>query len=487
MNDPIRRLSAFIAMLFAALFVSTTIIQGVQARDLNARADNRRTLLSTYGRERGQILVDTEAIALSRASDDEFKFQRRFPDGSLYAHVTGYYSFIYGAGGGLESAENSLLSGQADSLFYRRVADTLTGKRPVGASLELTIDPRIQAAAEAALGSQRGAAVALDPRTGAILAMVSHPTYDPNLLSGHNMDAVQEAMTALQADETDPLVNRAIAGDLYPPGSVFKIVTSAAALSTGDYEAETRIPGPVELDLPQTDRTLPNYGGGACLTDEEGNTSLLEALQISCNTAFGWLGMELGTEEMADQAARFGIGDALSVPMRVTPSVFPTDLSPPQQAQVAIGQYDVRVTPLQVAMISAAVANRGIVMEPYLVEKVLGSDLTIVQEHRPSQLSEAVSSDTASQLTLMMRAVVDAGSGRPAAIPGVEVAGKTGTAEHGEGAAPHAWFTGFAPADDPRVAVAVVVEDGGNAGNEAVGGTVAGPVARAMMEEALNR
>lgn len=485
MNAPIRRLSGVVALLFMILLISSTWIQFVQAKELQERPDNRRTLLATYARERGQILVDGTPVALSKPSEDELKWLRTYPLGRRYAHVTGYYSFTYGPGGGLESAENPLLSGQSDKLFYRRVSDMLTGRKAAGASLELTIDAEAQEAAKKALGDQRGAVVALDPRTGAILAMVSNPDYDPASLTSHDSKKVEAAWKELNADPTRPLVNRAIGGNLYPPGSTFKIVTAAAALSSGKYTEESKIPGPAVLDLPQTSADLPNSNRQSCGPD--GKTTLKHALEVSCNTAFGWLGMQLGAEQLRSQAAKFGVGDSLSIPMRVTPSSMPAELDKPQLAQSAIGQYDVRVTPLQVAMISSAVANRGIVMKPYLVKSVLSSDLDTIEEATPSQLSQAVSADDASALTRMMEAVVQSGSGQAAQIGGVSVAGKTGTAQHAKGAAPHAWFTGFAPADDPQVAVAVVVEDGGNAGNEAAGGRVAAPIAKAVMEAVMKK
>ncbi len=483
MNAPIRRLSAVVALLFMTLLVSSTWIQFVQAKELQERPDNRRTLLATYARERGQILVDGAPMAKSVPSNDELKWLRTYPEARRYPHVTGYYSFVYGPGGGLEATENALLSGQSDKLFYRRVSDMLTGHTPAGASLELTLNPRAQEAADKALGDQRGAVVAIDPKTGAILAMVSNPDYDPGSLTSHDSKEVEAAWKKLNADPARPLVNRAIAGNLYPPGSTFKIVTAAAALSSGKFTEETKIPGPATLDLPQTDADLPNSNKQACGPDDE--TTLKHALEISCNTAFGWLGMELGAEDFGAQAAKFGVGDSLEIPMRVTPSSVPAELNKPQLAQSAIGQFEVRTTPLQVAMISAGVANRGIVMKPYLVKSVLSSDLDTIEEASPSQLSQAVEADDASALTRMMEAVVETGSGQAAQISGVSVAGKTGTAQHATGKPPHAWFTGFAPADDPQVAVAVVVEDGGSAGSEAAGGRVAAPIAKAVMEAVI--
>ncbi len=484
MNAPIRRISTLVAALFVSLLVSTTAIQFVEAKSLNARPDNRRTLLSTYGRERGQILVGDTAIAKSIPTKDQYKWQRVYPKGAAYADITGYYSF-FGAAGGLELADHSLLDGSSDKLFYRRVSDLFTGRKPGGASLQLTIDPAIQNAAIKAFGNQHGAAVALDPRTGAILAMVSRPSYDPNTLATHDLAAVVKASDKLNKDAGRPLLNRAIGGDLYPPGSTFKIVTAAAALSSGSYSPQTQIPGPAVLDLPQTSAVLPNDFPAAC--GPNGKTTLEHALIISCNTAFGWLGMQLGADALQTQAAKFGFGDALAIPMTVTPSQFPANPNKPQQAQSAIGQFDVRVTPLQMAMVSAGIANRGTVMKPYLVQSVLGSDLNVIDSAQPEQLSDAVSPEVAAQLTSMMEGVVQSGTGTAAQIPGVKVAGKTGTAQHGAGLPPHAWFTSFAPADNPTIAVAVVVENGGNAGNEAVGGRVAAPIAKAMMEARLTR
>ena len=484
MNEPIRRLSLLVAALFCSLLLSTTWIQFVSADELDNRPGNRRTLLDSYSRERGAILVGGAPIAASVPVKDDLKYIRTYPSGKLYSQVTGYFSFTYGAGGGLEGAENALLSGQSDKLFYRRVVDMVTGKVPSGASLELTLNAKAQQAADKALGNQRGAVVALDPSTGAILAMVSHPQYDPTTLSSHNLDAVSKAWKTLNDDPNRPAVNRAIGGNLYPPGSTFKLVTAAAALSSGTFTEESVIPGPATLDLPQTATNLPNDDRRPC--GPANKTTLAHALEISCNTAFGWLGLELGADELRSQAAKFGFGDVLKVPMRVTPSTIPAELNAPQTAQSAIGQYDVRVTPLQMAMVSAAIANKGIVMSPYLIKDTRNSVLDVIERTQPEQLSQAITPDVAAALTRMMIAVVKSGTGTPAQIPGIEVAGKTGTAENAPGSPPHAWFTAFAPADNPKVAVAVVVEDGGNAGSEAFGGRVAAPIARQVIEAVMN-
>jgi peptidoglycan glycosyltransferase len=481
-NKPIRRLSFVVAALFGALLISTTWIQFVTAKSLDNRPGNRRTLLESYSRERGAILVDGTPIAKSVPTKDELKFVRTYPSGKLYSQVTGYYSFTYGAGGGLEGAEDSLLSGQSDKLFYRRVLDMVTGKAPSGASLELTINPKAQLAADKALGGQRGAVVALDPSTGAILAMVSHPQYDPATLSSHNLGKVSAAWTKLNSSSGRPADNRAIASNLYPPGSTFKLVTAAAALSSGKFTEESQLPGPASLDLPLTATDLPTDDHQPC--GPGGKTTLTHALEISCNSAFGSLGLQLGGDALREQAAKFGFGDSIRVPMRVSPSIVPP-LNAPQSAQAAIGQYEVRVTPLQVAMVSAAIANQGKVMNPYLVKDTRSSNLDVIDQTQPVELSEAVTPDVAAALTRMMVTVVKSGTGTASQIPGITVAGKTGTAQNVKGGNPHAWFTAFAPANDPKVAVAVVVENGGDAGSEAFGGKVAAPIARKVIESVL--
>lgn len=484
MNTPIRRLSVLATLMFAVLLVSATNIQFFQAEQLRNRPGNTRTLLSTYATARGSILVGGEEIASSRPIDDPYRYLRVYPQGSRYGHTTGYFSLVFGAGVGLEYAANDLLTGRSGQLFYRRLGDLLTGQTPTGANLELTIDPRAQRAAERALGERRGAVVALDPSTGAILAMVSHPSFDPNALAGHNTERVNGAWERLNEDPGRPLVNRAIGGDLYPPGSTFKLVTAAAALESGQYTPETEVPGPALLPLPGSEATLPNAGGGAC---DNGTVTLARALQMSCNTAFGYLGEQLGGDALREQAAAFGFGSDMYIPMHVTPSTMPTDTNAAQDIQMAIGQYDVRSTPLQMAMVAAGIANGGEVMKPYLVATTRGADLEIIDETRPERLGTAMSTENAQALTEMMVGVVEDGTGRRAQIGGVATAGKTGTAEHGEDEPPHAWFASFAPADDPQVAVAVIVEDGGIEGNEGGGGQVSAPIARDVMEAVISR
>ena len=486
MNTPIRRLSVVIACLFTALLVASTIVQFTQSRSLNAMATNKRTLLDTYSRERGSIIVGGQGVAKSVPVEDQYRFLRTYPQRELYAQLTGFYSYAVGAPYGLEHASDDLLSGDADTLFVRRVTDLITGRKTSGATIELTIDPKAQAAADKALGDAKGAVVALDPKTGAILAMVSHPSYDPNPLASHDLSKAAKAWQTLSTDKDKAYLNRTING-VYPPGSTFKVVTAAAALESGIVTDEnSSVAGPAELDLPLTSTNLPNETGRACGPGDK--TTLIHALEISCNTAFGSLGLELGGEKIRAQAAKFGFGDSLQIPMRVSTSSVPADLNAPQAAQAAIGQFDVRTTPLQMAMVAAGIANQGRVMTPYLIDSVRSANLDIIESTPdPVELSQAVSEQTASTLTKMMVSVVDNGSGARAQIDGVQVAGKTGTAQHDPGKPPHAWFISFAPATDPKVAVAVVVEDGGVTGSEVGGGRVAAPIARDVMEAVLRR
>ncbi len=482
MNTPVRRLATVVLAMFLVLMLSASWVQYVQAPSLNADQRNVRTLYNEYGNARGPIVAGGESVALSEPVDDAFGYQRLYTEPEVFAAVTGYYSVVFGRTG-LERETNDQLTGRADSLFWTRLQDLLTGRRPQGSAVETTIIPAAQEAAFEALGDLRGAAVAIDPRTGAILALVSTPSFDPNLLAGHDTAVVNEAYRALENDKARPLVNRAIAGDTYPPGSTFKLVTAAAAIEAG-LEPEDEVFAPRELDLPLTSATVSNYGGAACAAGDE--TTLINALRISCNTAFAQIGLDLGADALRRQAEAFGFGEALRVPLRVTPSRFPEAPDAPQTALSAIGQFEVAATPMQMAMVAAAIANGGVQMQPYLVERVRTADLAVVEQAAPTQLRTSVSPATASALTEMMIEVVRSGSGQAAQISGVEVAGKTGTAQHAAGEDPHAWFTGFAPADNPEVAVAVLVERGGSLGSEATGGRVAAPIARAIMRAVMD-
>src|SRR5690606_12341422 len=303
--------------------------------------------------------------------------------------------------------------GTADALFWTRLGELFAGTEQEGATVELTLSAAVQQVAYDALGDHTGAVVALDPRTGAILAMVSKPTYDPAALAVHSTSEANRIYQSLLADETEPLINRAIGGDTYAPGSSFKLIVAAAALKAG-YSPDTLLEAPQELDLPLTTATIKNYGGARCGPTDQ--ITLLDALRVSCNTAFAQLAMDLGWPAIAEAAADFGWGSSLSIPLGVTPSRLPQDPNEPQIAQSGIGRFDVRTTPLQMAMVAGAIGNGGVLMEPYLVSTVRDHDLRVVERTNPSKMSEPLTRDEAAALTVMMQAVVSNGSGTAAAI-----------------------------------------------------------------------
>lgn len=488
MNQPIRRMAVACGVLFLALLLNATYLQYWQADELNTRADNKRVRDAEFSRERGAILVNGRAIAESEPSDNEYEFQRTYPQPQKYAPITGYYSYIYGRSG-IEQTQNEILSGSDARLFVNRVIDLLGNQQPAGGSVSLTLRPAAQNAAWdglAALGGDaKGAVVALEPATGKILAMATSPSYDPNRLAAHDFRSVQEAWERLSDNPTRPMSNRA-AQETFSPGSTFKLVTAAAALANG-YDPDSTVRGGFTLDLPETDRDLPNDGGGNC----GGNSiSLTQALKVSCNVSFGALGLELGPEAIAEQAEAFGFGER---PFSDLPSVaasrFPVgegNTDGPLVAYAAIGQQSVQASPLQIAMVAAGIANGGTVMTPYLVDEVTSPDLEVLDKTEPTALrTDAMTPANARALTQMMVATVDSGTGTPAQIPGVEVAGKTGTAQRGTDQNPLAWFVSFAPADNPQVAVAVMIEDAGVARTDIAGGRLAAPIAKAVMEAVL--
>jgi len=479
-NKPLRRIAVAVMVMFAAMLVNINYIQVVAAEGLRTERGNSRLILEEYSRERGPIVVAGTEIANSVETDGSLKFLRKYAEGTRYAPATGFYSSIYGATG-IERAENAILAGTDDRLFVRRILDTLTGEAGRGGSVALTLNPAAQDAAIEGLGDRPGAVVALEPDTGKILALASSPTYDPGVLSNPDSAAVTAAFEALNADPTRPLLNRAVS-EIYPPGSTFKLVTTAAALESGRFTPDSEVYGGAQLDLPQSTATLPNSSGAACTGGE--TTTLLEALKRSCNTAFGQLGIDLGADVLRAQAEAFGFGESFEVPIGTAASRFPAEANAPQTAQSAIGQFDVAATPLQMAMVAAGLANRGIVMAPYLVDEVRGPDTVSLGVSDPRELSRAVSPQTADTLTAMMVAVVEGGTGSNAAIDGVRVAGKTGTAQQGGDRPPHAWFVSFAPAEDPAVAVAVIIESGGGEA-EISGNRLAAPVARGVMAAVL--
>jgi penicillin-binding protein A len=477
----IRRLAVFVALLFLALLVNINLVQVTRASNLATEPGNNRNIIKQYARERGPILVGGTAIATSVAGTGQLKYQREYPDRSLYVSATGFYSLIYGATG-IERIQNSILAGTDPRFSLQQISDLIAGRAPKGGSVVLTINAKAQKAAADGMKGHIGAVVAIQPSTGAILALVQSPTFDPNLLSTNDGAAESAAWAKLIADPNKPLLNRPLA-EVYPPGSTFKIITLTAALASGKFTLASEIPSPAFIRLPGSTAILPNDTGRQC---GNGHVTLLQALEISCNTAFANVGLALGGDALLKQAEAFGFNSSFQVPMNAATSRFPANLEPSQTAQSAIGQFDVRATPLEMAMVAAAVANGGIVNSPYLIQQVLGPDLAPLETAPVRPFGSAMTPAIAAEVADMMVGVVDNGTGTNAQIPGVRVAGKTGTAQTAPGKPADAWFVAFAPADSGDVAVAVVIEGAPNDG-QISGGHLAAPVAKAVMKAILNK
>jgi penicillin-binding protein A len=485
MNRAIRRVGIGITVLIILLVGQLTYLQVYDADRLANDPRNIRFQLRDFSKPRGQIVTaDGQIAARSVETDDELKFQRIYPLGPLFAQIAGYQSFVFG-NTAVERRYNDVLAGRDPLLQIRNVGDVLAGKEPVG-NVVLSLSAGLQSAARDALGGQRGSVVVMNPKTGAVLAMYSNPSFDPQPYAGHNSKDVEAYNRLIRADPAKPDLARAYR-ERYPPGSTFKVITASTGLNTGTVTPETTFPTTSQLDLPQTNATLKNFGGDTC-----GGT-LARSFQQSCNTTFGQLGLDLG-ERFVPGMEGFGIYSA--PPIDMIPGAVQSSGPPPgsfQQNQpnfafAGIGQGDVSVTPLEMALTASAVANGGVIMRPHVAERVTDADDNSVAALAPSPQPwrTAMSPEVAATMTTMMISVVEGGTGTAARIPGVSVAGKTGTAENETGAA-HAWFVGFAPAEDPQVAVAVIVEHGGDAGSEATGGRVAAPIAARMIRQALGR
>jgi Cell division protein FtsI/penicillin-binding protein 2 len=486
-NTPVRRIAIAVMAMILLLMANLTYVQVIKANDYRNDPRNQRVLLAEYSRKRGQISADGQVLASSVQTDDRLRFQRQYPNGPVYAPLTGYYSVIYGSSG-VERASDAVLNGSDDRLFGRRLSDLITGRDPSGGNVVLTIDPDVQRTAydQLARKGYTGAVVALRPQTGEILAMASTPSYDPNPLASHDADAQKAAWQKFTGAEQPVLNNRAIS-ETYPPGSTFKLIDTAAALSSGRYTPDSPLTAAPNLTLQGTNTQLENYNGNACGTSP--TASLRDALQRSCNTAFAQLSGELGEKAIRDQADAFGIGtQELAIPMPVVPSTIGDIQDTAALQQSSIGQRDVALTPLQNAMVVAAIANQGQLMAPYLVKEIQSQELDPVTTTEPDRLGRAVDAGVARTLTeLMVNNENSYGGGGK--ITGVQIAAKTGTAEHGsdpKNTPPHVWYVAFAPADNPQVAVAVLVESGGDRNNlAATGGAVAAPIGRAVIASAL--
>ncbi|MFI2430938.1 penicillin-binding transpeptidase domain-containing protein [Streptomyces sp. NPDC018693] len=483
MTRYIRHAAVFCALLLVALLVNAARVQVVQSGRYDDNPANRRSSIARYGQPRGDILVGGVPVTGSRDTGEQLRYERTYRDGPLYAPVTGFASQEYGTSL-LEHAEDGVLSGDDPLLSPFPLWDDMTRGRPPGGNVVTTLNPRAQRAAYEGLGGRKGAVAAVDPATGRVLALVSVPSYDPSVLSGNDR-ATERAWARLNADPAKPMLNRAVR-QTYPPGSTFKVVTAAAALDAGvvmDLDAATDSPAPYRL--PGTTTSLTNAGDGC------EDAPLREAFMWSCNTVFAKLGVDVGVERMAATAEAFGFNARdVRIPFWVAPSTFDTTVDKAQLALSSIGQYNTRATPLQMAMVAAAVADGGQVRTPYLVERTTrrGGATVATAGARPAR--QAMRPSTALRMRELMEDVVREGTGTMAAIPGAVVGGKTGTAQHGIGnsGTPYAWFVSWARDErdlEAKVAVAVVVEDASLDRDGITGGGVAGPVARAVMEAVL--
>jgi penicillin-binding protein A len=481
METQVRRVGWGLLVAFLAVFAQLNYVQIFAAENIASNPANIRSLLREYSIKRGDIVtIDGVTVAQSIATDDRLKFLRRYPEAELYGHITGYYSLVFGADR-IERTYHDQLLGESGVISMQDIQDRFLGSGERGDDVRLTIDSRVQAAARDALGSNQGAVVALDPQTGAIRAMWSNPSFDPNPISSHRPGRIRQAWENLNEQTPNPLQHIATTRG-FPPGSTFKVVTAAAALESGRFNPQSTFDDPVSFTPPQTSSSISNFSGGTCAGG--GQISLADALRVSCNTTFAQLGLEV-SGPMAGVTTGMGFNRRIPFDVSTEASTFERadENNLPRRSLAGIGQGDVVTTPLQMALVAASIANGGETPKPRLVEEVSDPSGGIVARPSDESIGTAMSESTARTLTEMMVAVVTDGTGANAQIPGLEIAGKTGTAQSAEGAAPHAWFIAFAPAQNPRIAVAVFVQNGGSFGAEATGGTVAAPMARQVIEE----
>ncbi|KIF73911.1 penicillin-binding protein [Streptomyces sp. 150FB] len=483
MNKTIRRAAVICLLMVLALLVRATWVQTYQAKALADNKNDRRKVIAQYAQPLGDIIVGGSPVTGStRTEDNDLAYKRTYTDGPLYAAVTGFGSQVYGSTQ-LEGIYADVLDGTDPRL--KNPLDALEGKQTKPGDVVTTIDPAVQRAGFKALGDKKGAAVALDPATGRVLSVVSTPSYDPSKISGASASD-GEAWKQLSADKDMPMLNRALRQPL-PPGSTFKLVVASAALEDGLYSSiDQPTTSPDPYTLPDTSQVL----GNESASDPCENATIRNALKYSCNTVFAKMAVDLGQQKVAAMAKKFGFNNSKQdMPVRATASVYPSDMNRPETALSGIGQFDVSATPLQMAMVSSALANDGVLAAPHMVSKVVNGDGDTLQSYKDGDSTRIVSSSTAAQLRSAMQTVVESGTGTNARVDGAEVGAKTGTAQHGlnNSKTPYAWFTSYAKdkSTGKEVAVAVVVEDSDAARAEVSGNGLAGPIAQKMMAAAL--
>ncbi|MGE5676755.1 MAG: peptidoglycan D,D-transpeptidase FtsI family protein [Pseudomonadota bacterium] len=444
--------------LFALICLYLVYFSLFEARTIASNSYNRRLREADENIIRGSI-EDRKGEVLAKSTKYKSGVKRKYVYPRSFSHIIGYSSKNYGSSG-LEAFYNKELMSSKDTI--EAIKSKINDYYISGSNIRLTLDRALQVYASEQLGSKKGSIVVLRPDTGEILAMVSKPNFDPS--------TIQNNWDSLINDKNSPLLNRSAEG-LYPPGSIFKLVVTSAILRNGLQDNEIECTGQVDVD-------------GYIIKDSDGKAhgkiKLADALKHSCNSYFIKQGMKLGNSALLNEAGKFRFNKSMQADMRVSTSVFPSSSGVKNVAEQSIGQGEVLVTPLHAAMLAAAIANDGMMMQPYAVSSITDSKGNIIKQFRPKQLGQAIDAETAGRIRDLMIEVVKGGTGTKAKVSKVEVAGKTGTAEVGADLKSHAWFVGFAPADDPRVAIAVLVENGGS------GGSIAAPIASRVLKKALS-
>ncbi|WP_435206118.1 peptidoglycan D,D-transpeptidase FtsI family protein [Micromonospora sp. bgisy143] len=497
MNAPLRRVGVVVMVLFGLLFANLNWIQAYKADEYRTSDYNGRVQVADYKRKRGNIEAGGTALATSKETTGKLKFQRTYPGGAKYAHVLGYKP-VNLADTGIEQVENDFLAGTSDQLIGDRFKDLFTGDETAGGNVLLTLSKRAQDVAydqmrNNQVDAKRGAAIAIDPRTGAVQALVSMPSFDPNPLASHDTAAAAAEINKLEQDPDGPLKNRALSETL-PPGSTFKIVVAAAGLENGVTKS-TPIPAGSSYTPPTSGSPIRNAAPSIC---PEAQVTLQEAVTESCNTGFAQLGVRLGADKIKEKARQFGFeqedltvgqlgeGGLRTAASRTGDMQNPDGSTDPAAlAQSSIGQNNVRMTPLQGAMIAGAVANNGSQMRPYLVRQLLAPDRTTsYYTAKARELRQPVQPQVASDLRDMMVSVVQKGTGQKAAISGYTVGGKTGTAQSAPDRPDHGWFIGFAldKNGNPVSAVCVVLEQAGPGGSSEAA-RIGGQIMRAAIAD----
>lgn len=444
---PFRRVSAVLALLLVALLANLSWVQVLDADTLRQRPDNTRAVLEQFNRARGPIIVGSQPIATSSRSEVDGFYQRSYTNGPLYAAVTGYSSLLYGSSG-IEHTENGLLSGSDSRLFVDRIQQLFAGRRQAGGAVTVTIDAAAQQAAFDALTGQRGATVAIDARTGAIVALVSQPSFDPQVLAPNDPTQVRKAYAGLMADPLQPMLNRATA-KAFPLGTAFGVVTVTAALTEGRIAATTLLPGPSTITL--DGETVVTANGRPC--GSASGVTLERALRVQCSTAFAWLGQALGMDALRSGAQQFGFDVAPNVHLPVVPSVVPTGDDGGAATLAGAGGGGMRATVLQMAMVASAIANRGTLMNPYLVRDVRAQDLAVVDEARPTVRSTPMSQDHARLLGGLLLGIAGSTTCDDCVLGGIPVHSWSGSS----GSDGPVWVMAWAG----RIAVATLIEDAG--------------------------